>query len=87
MSGCPSAEQLQRFLHERLDDAVCDSISNHVTECSACQAILRALDSGTAEDGELLERLRKVHPLRGGPLHSRLVPRSQVPGLLDRHQF
>ncbi len=48
VSVCPSREDLERLLDERLEPAEQRRMSHHVTGCAACQKTLEALTADSA---------------------------------------
>jgi len=68
--SCPSGEQLQGFLDERLEDALRDSIERHAENCAACQGRLAELSGANfvaprrrwtqhQPDDDFLDRLKQ----------------------------
>src|SRR5207253_4252403 len=43
MSRCPSQEQLEELLAERLTDSMRESLETHIESCPACQQLLELL--------------------------------------------
>ncbi len=62
MSQCPSAEELELMLEERLAEAELDSVSRHVSDCAECQAALERLTADSGEStGSLSLSIRASH--------------------------
>jgi WD40 repeat protein/serine/threonine protein kinase len=67
MSKCPSLEQLERLLEERLHDTEERAISLHVGGCPPCQATLERLAQQVEAEDDLLSSLRvSVEPVAAG---------------------
>src|SRR5262249_810308 len=49
MNQCPSREQLQQLLEERLSEALLEAVEKHVDGCQACQQILARLSDDSGE--------------------------------------
>src|SRR4051794_34618037 len=62
MNRCPSSQQLEQLLDERLPDAESRAVSQHVSECTACQAVLERLTA----DSEVSSGSLSVVMLREG---------------------
>jgi WD40 repeat protein/serine/threonine protein kinase len=48
MQQCPSAEQLEKFLDDRIDDDMRKALSQHIDSCAACQAVLESITALTS---------------------------------------
>ncbi|MEJ7640253.1 MAG: zf-HC2 domain-containing protein [Singulisphaera sp.] len=70
MEGCPSAEDLRRFLAEELGDSDRRAIESHVRECERCQELLDRLPSDSADElrGVLQDSLPAIPPRTPGVL-------------------
>src|SRR5262249_16936008 len=79
MERCPSAEQLERWLHQHGAPGESQELARHVDDCPRCQQALDALAAGAAAatvakrelpptvDEAALNRLKEARPAPGLP--------------------
>jgi serine/threonine protein kinase len=74
MNRCPSSQQLEQLLDERLPDTEYQVVSLHVDGCAACQAALEQLTTPVENGGSLSEILRRQENGNTAAVQAPLTP-------------
>jgi WD40 repeat protein/serine/threonine protein kinase len=76
MSECPSAEQLEQFLEDRVDDEQRRVLSGHIDRCAACQGVLETLTGAASavSSSAILQRRSAARP-ESSASHARFLDR------------
>jgi eukaryotic-like serine/threonine-protein kinase len=73
MSRCPSAEELEQMLEDRLAEAELRAVSLHVSDCAVCQASLEQLTSDESS-GNSVSRIAQRTGRKGSSNSDLLAP-------------